>query len=188
MENFNKHISSHLDDKIILVEQSPQFKYLSDKIVLSLNSIAVKGQVLKCLRNPSNATDLYLIRKKIGEPEFDSALSMEKNNAATFVDRNGIIALKYIDELNLLYNRVKDFNISYCIKLLEDFYTKSEIQRRIEIEQYAKDQVQKLIDYMKNNRRQLSDNPKLIKLVDILKQCHKDDSRGLVKILLLKFF
>ena len=153
------------------MELSAQFHNLSEKIIRYLSNIAVKGQVLIL-------NDINLVRAKIGDPEFDSILSMAKLNAAAQEHRSSVIALKYIEELSLLFNRVKDFDVNYCINLLNDFYVKSEVRTPVEIERYARDQFKELIDYMKVNRGEFGNNPKLVKLVELMKKCHDKDSRG----------
>jgi hypothetical protein len=168
--NLNESIPTPFDDKIHSVERCHQLKPLFAKIALCIDNIASRGGIL--LSN----------KGRIGEPEFESFLKQCEAAATANERRDEIVALKYIFELNLVYMRLEDFHIKFCIQLVAEFYRKTAVTEPIKIEVYARSQMSQLISYMEENRAVLDCNKKLERLVHLIRTCHTADSRGLVLV------
>ena len=171
IEDLNVNIPSPLEDQIVLIKANNEFSSLCDKIIDCITEIAVQSGV-----SLKTSTDNGKIL--IGEPVFESFLFDQKDMAIKKQKRATIIGIKYIYELNLVYIRVKDFHINYCIRKLESFLQDTQVEQPTAIEIFSRKNLLELIEYMKANKAQLATNKKLDALVELIKKCHMPDSRG----------
>jgi len=177
IEDLNRSIPTPFDDKIHSVERCVLLNPLFDKVVFCIGSIASRGRILLGSYMPTR-----LNKGRIGEPEFESFLKQYEVEAIANECRDQIIALKYISELNIFYKRLEDFHINFCIQIMDDFYLKTMVKEPIEIETYARDEIKGIVSYMKENKHVFDCNKKLETLVNLIKTCHRADSRGLVLV------
>lgn len=182
INDLNSNISSPLNDQILSIEDSYVLKELSTKFITCIRDIASKGGVLLNKYLPDIHLNRYNVNQcKIGTSEFEQFLVLERQSAVANEERDEIIALKYIQELNQVLMRLSDFHIDFCIQLVKDFYCVSKVPEPIESEIYARNQMKSLIDYMEDNRKRFESNKKLEKLVELIERHHAADSRGKLK-------
>ena len=177
IENLNKNIPTPFDDRIHSVEGCHLLNPLIDKFVLCISNIASRGRILLGSYLPTRFN-----KSRVGEPDFVTFLKLCETSAVANERRDEIIALKYICELNLVYMRLDDFHIKFCIQMIVDFYRKTAVTEPIEIEAYARNEIKELISYMEENEATFDCNKKLERLVQVIKTCHTADSRGLVLV------
>lgn len=172
--NLNDNIPSPLKDIIYSIQ--PQINQLNP-IVIKLTNV-----ILEIANQAELKLDKFLSNAnfKMGEPEFDTFLKEAEAKAAADQNRDRTIALKYIWELNILLIRLKDFSLNFCVKLLVDFYADTEPPEPTLVEIFAREQIQKLINFMGLHKNQ--SNRKLDTLVQLVKKYHRPDSRGLILV------
>ena len=176
INDLKKNIPTPLEDNICSVPNN-KLNGLARVIIQCIKDIANKGDVN--IEKYLSDSD-YLINMKIGESEFESFLVQANVIAAARDNRNQLIALKYISELNSIFIQLQDLHVDFCIQNLLEFYTDSSVSEPAPIELFARDRIRSLIEYMQVNQQELSRNEKLIKLVDLLKTYHVHDSRGII--------
>ena len=163
------NIPSPLNDQIIYSDRGSEFDEL-------------EGYIKEIMQAIGEHVDIRFDTKKIGEPEFENILALEKDDAEKNGDHTKSIVLKYLDLLNLLFMWAKDLPIDYCIKSIKTFLKKNQVEKPIEIEKCCRENCDNLIRYMKADRASFYKNDKLNKLVDLIIEKHTFDSRGFKKL------
>ena len=79
-------------------------------------------------------------------------------------------------ELNLLYLKVEDMPINYCIKIMNDFFDESSLISPSPVELACRKPFKELIDYMGSIKT--FTNTKLEKLANLIDSNHEKNSRG----------
>ena len=164
-QNLAENIPSPLEDKLVRVMPGANLTSLQARIeTLSLDIMRLAK---------------IEIGSRIGQSPYENSLYDIKKMSETNKLRDRIVACKYLIELNLIYARVQHFSIKYCLKKLAKFIEKINTLAHPEpIEVECRIKLKSLFDFISQNSEQFQNNVKLEKMVKIILNCHKTNSRG----------
>lgn len=166
INDLNKNIPSPLNDKILRV---PLCKDVND-LRLNIETIGIK------LADLVNINRLSI---NFGKSDFDQFIHNTEINASQKNDQALIEVLKYLKELNLLYQRCEDLPIEFCLEKFNDFISSSKIIDPNTV----KTECKFLINHFLKNFASINfNNTKLMELVKTILQYHSGNSRGLVLV------
>jgi ERCC4-related helicase len=173
LDELRHSIPTPLEDEIICVENSSHFNKLNH-IVQSISNTIYQN---------SKLTGSTYYNVKIGSPEYIEFL----HNTKLLVEKSHnlvqIVSIKYLIELNLFYIRKEDFPLDYCLNMLKSFYKETMlILNPNETEIFCRNLIKSTLDFIDKDLNNFSKNYKLEKLVELINNCHKDNSRGLVLV------
>ena len=166
-----KRIRSPLADQVVSVEQSAELLLIRELTTVAMSHIL-------------NKIGLGILIHKIGKQEFENNIIDQKSMAEANDHKDKITGTKYLIELNSFYNNLDDMDMPFCLQQLQDFLgaTAEGIKSKTEIEKFCIDKTQKLLEFTKDK---LANNNKLLALVELIKKCHRANSRGSLSNLVL---
>lgn len=168
MDNLKNSIPSPNDDEMLIVGASRYNIFIHKHLNHTLGEIEAACEGVEFSKS-------FLI--SMGMPQFENYLYELRSEAARNNNQIGMIAWKYMNQLNLLYMRLSDVNVEYCLKDSREFIQEQKgIKEKLDYERKCLHFYTELIALLESS--QLGENPKLLKLMEVIKQSHCKDSRG----------
>ncbi|RNA16447.1 Interferon-induced helicase C domain-containing 1 [Brachionus plicatilis] len=166
IDDLNTNIPSPLNDIVVPVEPGQEI----DEIRSNIESIC------------SKLADLVRIDRfsiKLGRTEFDQFIYEREKSASVRNDQDLIVVIRYLNELNLFYQRCEDFPIEFCIDKLNSFSDNSKVAEPTKVKDSCDFLIKK---FLKSLEFKNFIHPKLIILAKNILKYHSSSSRGLVLV------
>lgn len=169
-QDLKEHIHSPLDDQIESVAFNTELSPVVNRIKQMIPEIAANSGF-------SKYTNLGI---KLGAQAFENDLIDFRNNAEANFKMEMLVGIKYLLELNSFYLNLHDFDLSFCLSRLFEFYKSvDKIEAPLEIEMYCHEKIGDLVQFIKDNYKKEPVNKKLESLVSLIKKYHKRNSKGI---------
>lgn len=163
-----------MDDEIIQVDIGP------NGLIEFINSIVDYSE--KIQKVVGYSSDYFL-----GTPDYERILHGMKKTYEEKNNRKGLIGVRCLIDLNLIYLRAHDLPLDSCVEYAQECYDK---MRHAAVHEHDDRDVKlmtsfclKSLESLIESGKRFGDNPlyentKLKKLVEIILKCHKGNSRG----------
>lgn len=165
LDDLKFNIPSPLKDELCAIDLGKNF----DDLMFEIKNFSL--EIINKVKLESSSI-------RLGGTEYEQFLFFQNQSAEIAKNLNVIIAIKYLTELNLLFTRVEDFPIDYCLNKLNVFAEARNLAELTQIETFCRKILFSTINYIESKKQSLFLNLKLSKLIENITKFHKDYSRG----------